>query len=393
MNRLHVNLRKAGVDSKIICENKTTNSSYVTLVPGVHRLESRVRYITSRLGLNDIHRLSSFQIKSHEAFVEADILHFHGTHSEFMNYLALASLTKNKPAVFTLHDMWCFTGHCVYSYDCIRWKTGCGNCPYLNIYPKVRRDNTRLEWKLKNWVYKKSKLSFVSLSDWMTDLAKESMISPYPIFTIPHGVDTEIYKPLDQKHSRSLLNIPTDKKVLIFLSVDLDDPRKGGDLLISALHEIPPSMKKDLLLLVLGKQGESLVESACIPTIDLGYVSSDRQKAVAYSAADLLVFPTRADAFGLVSIESQACGTPVVSFRINAIPEHVRHGITGYLAQPDDSKGLCEGIIQLLENNTLRTKMSKNCQEIALREYSIGLHIHRHIELYQQLLDNNSAQK
>jgi hypothetical protein len=89
MYRLHSSLRRAGIDSEILCQRKTTDSPHVNLIPRPHRTERIIKAFTSRLGLNDIHRISSFSIKHHEAYSRSDILHFHGTHSGFINYLAL----------------------------------------------------------------------------------------------------------------------------------------------------------------------------------------------------------------------------------------------------------------------------------------------------------------
>ena len=177
MYRLHSNLRKAGIDSKILCEIKTTTSPHVSTIQRGSRLESLLKRVTARLGLNDIHRVSSFGIKRHEAYLEADVLNFHGIHSGFINYLALPSLTKGKPAVFTLRDMWCLTGHCAISYDCERWQIGCGSCPYLDAYPPVRRDATHIEWKLKDWAYSHSSLTIVALSNWLVERAEAKSVS------------------------------------------------------------------------------------------------------------------------------------------------------------------------------------------------------------------------
>ena len=102
------------------------------------------------MGLNYLEYLGSFEIKKHPFYEKADVINLHNLHGATFNYLALAPLTHDKPAIWTLHDMWSFTGHCSYSYDCERWKLGCGNCPYPKIYPAIKKDNTNLEWKLKN---------------------------------------------------------------------------------------------------------------------------------------------------------------------------------------------------------------------------------------------------
>ena len=107
---------------------------------------------------------------------------------------------------------------------------------------------------------------------------------------------------------------------------------------------------------------------------------------MAFSAADLFIFPTRADNLPLVLQESMACATPMVSFKIGGVPDLVRHNITGYLAQPEDVEDLCNGIITILANEELRHKMSENCRAIALAEYSLELQAKRYIELYEQVL-------
>lgn len=385
---LHLALKEAGVDSKILCGRKTTNSPDIIEIPRSKRLEAQIRKVTSRLGLNDIHAVSSFGIKKNEVYLNADILHIQGIHSNFFSYLALPSLTRAKPAVFTLHDLWALTGHCAISYDCERWKIGCGRCPYPDASPPIRRDNTRLEWRLKDWVYSRSNLTIVTLSTWQTEQAKQSMLNRFQIHQIPNGIDTEAYQPLDPDQCRSVLGIPPRKKVLMFAAPNLTHFWKGGDLLLQALQGLPESLKSETILLLLGERGEVISETVDLQTLNLGYVSNDRLKAMCFSAADLFVHPTRADSLPLVLIESMACGTPMVSFKVGGVPDLVRPGITGYLAEPENAKDFCDGIIQLLEDESQRSYMSQRCRAIALKEYRLELQVQRHIDLYRQVLQN-----
>ncbi len=388
MYRLYVGLKCAGVDCKILSGFKTLDCSDSQPIPRLHKLEFQLKRITSKLGLNDIHCVSSFKLKKNKFNWDADILNFHVIHSGFFSYLAIPSLTEKKPAFFTLHDMWSFTGHCAYSYDCDRWKSGCGKCPYPDTYPAVQRDNTRLEWKLKNWVYSHSNPTIVTPSRWLTEQAKQSMLSRFPIHHIPYGIDTDAYQPLDPEQCRSLLGIPLGKRVLMFGAQSLTDPRKGGDLLMKALSSFPESLKAETVLLILGNGGEGIAQAVGMQTLNLGYVNSDRLKSIAYSAADLFIFPTRADNLPLVLQESMACGTPMVSFKIGGVPDLVRPGITGYLAQPEDAQDFCNGIVQLLEDGNLRDRMSQQCRAIALAEYPLELQARAYIELYRQALQN-----
>jgi glycosyltransferase involved in cell wall biosynthesis len=384
--RLHQGLLEQGIDSKMLVGTVKTDSDRIAVVPRKPRIENQLNRITRYVGLNYINLFSSFDIPNHKFYQDADILNLHNLHTGYFNYLAIPKLTKTKPAVFTLHDMWSFTGHCAYSYDCDRWKTGCGKCPYPKTYPEIKLDNSRLEWKLKNWVYSKSNLAIVTLSNWLTEQAKASMLNRFPIHHIPNGIDTNAYQPLDQELCKNVLGIPKNKRVLLFGAESLKDQRKGGDLLLKALQQLPQSLKSETILLTFGNGSESITSELGMQTINLGYVSSDRLKSIAYSAADLFIFPTRADNLPLVLQESMACGTPMISFNVGGVPDLVRHGVTGYLAEAENSHDFAKGIIELLEDNDKRAEISRNCRQIAEIEYPIELQAKRYIEIYQQLL-------
>lgn len=386
MYRLHSNLRKAGIDSRILCEYKTVHSPYIEEKPKTTRFESILRRFTSEVGLNDIHRISSWRLPKHPLFENADILNFHGTHSGFFSYLALPAITAAKPTVFTLRDMWCLTGHCAIAFNCYRWKNGCGKCPGLHFYPPVKRDATRLEWKLKNWSYGRSKLTIVALSQWLVEQARQSMLNRFEIHHIPNGVDSAAYVPLDPLKCKYALGIPENKKVIIFAATNVQSPGKGGDLLLKTLESLPKNLQSEIVLLSLGTHGEQLTEALKIQSINLGFVDSVQLKTVAFSAADLFLFPSRAEAFGQVILESFACGTPVVSHNIGPLAELIRHGYTGHMAVAEDTNGMKEGIIELLEDEEKLSQMGKNCRKVAVEDYSLEVEAQRYITLYKDIL-------
>ncbi|MBD2081298.1 glycosyltransferase [Leptolyngbya sp. FACHB-17] len=390
MYRLHQGLQEQGIASQILCKMKTLESSESLEIPQSPRLERQIQRWTQRIGLNDIHRVGSFKIRDLEAYQDADVLHLHIIHSGFFNYLAIPTLTQQKPAILTLHDMWALTGHCAYSYDCTRWQTGCGRCPYPKTAPAVRYDSTHLEWKLKEWVYHHSNLAFVAPSRWMTELAQTSLFNHLPIHYIPHGLDTNLFKPLNAATCKDLLGIPANKRVLLISAADLNDRRKGMDLLIKALQHIPQSLRSEIVLLAMGGRKVGLEkELREFQILQLGYIEHEPLKAVVYSASDLFVFPTRADNSPLVLQESIACGTPTISFNVGGVPDLVRPGITGYLAAAEDAVDLSQGIASLLEDHAVRQKLSQSCRAVALEEYSLTLQAQRHIQLYQQLLGSS----
>jgi glycosyltransferase involved in cell wall biosynthesis len=392
MLRLQEGIRKAGVESRVMCVRPTQPDSVA--IPRL-RGEGWLRGLTSRLGLNELHPLGSLKIPGLTAFTQADLLHLHAIHGGFFNYLALPLVARKKPTVYTLHDMWPLTGHCVYSFDCDRWKSGCGRCPYPKAPEVIERDATWLEWRLKAWSYRRSNLTIVAPSTWIYGLARQSSLGHLPIHHIPHGLDTETYAPLDRDLCRAALGIPAGKRVILYVVRRMSGAKttahvKGVDVLVRAVKSLPASLRKEAVLLLMGHGSEAMTHDFDMAVMPLGFVTSDRLKVVAYSAADLFVFPSRAEAFGLVALESIACGTPVVSFGVGGVPDIVRPGVSGLLADPGNSKQLSTGIAQLLEDNDLRARLSEGSREIAVKEFNMDLYVNRHIALYQQVLNSVS---
>jgi glycosyltransferase involved in cell wall biosynthesis len=341
-----------------------------------------------RLGLNDVHCVGAFRIKHLPAFQEADVVNFHGIHGQFFSYLALPALTADKAAVFTVRDMWPLTGHCAVNYDCERWRTGCGNCPYPNAGPPLPkgRDGTRLEWKLKRWVYRHSRLTLVALSTRMIKQLRQSILNHLPVYHIPNGVDTEAYQPLDQAMCRAALGIPAYKKVLLFAAGHLNRKNKGAEVLLQALDGLPPVLQKDLVLLLMGEGGDVLASATDLDARPMGYVGGARLKSMLYTAADLFVLPTCGEGLPNVLLESMACGTPMVSFDVGGVPDLVRPSVTGYLAAPADVDDLRHGILMLLEDTAGRVAMGQCCRDIAVKEYDTAYEVQRYIEIYQRVL-------
>lgn len=391
--RLHQDLLAAGFSSKMLVGEAISQSNLVDQVPKTYQ-DKILRPFTELAGLNYINLISSFtSITQHPFFKEADILNFHCLHHGYFNYLAIPKISKRKPILYKLSDMWSFTGHCAYSFDCEKWKIGCGRCPYPNNYPAIRRDSTALEWKLKKYVYDNSNLSIVVPSKWLKTTAEQSLLSQYEISFIPNGIDLEAYAPIDKGIARKAIGIPDGKKAILFAAQNLQDPRKGSDLLARAFKELPKSLKNELVLVCFGTGGNIAKDLTDLTVIELGYIAGDRLKSIVYSAADVFVFPTRADIFGLVLLESMACGTPMVSFAVGGVPELVRPGITGLLAEPENPADLSAKLTELLEDSALRANLSKNCRRIAVEEYSVELQAQRYIALYKNVIANFNSSK
>ena len=390
MNRLHHGLKKNRVESKIICARKTEGFQEAVLIKRsvpIKIAERLLGKVTLNLGFNELHNFSCLGIKRLPDFKEADLVHIHGLHGGFFSYPFLPALAKQKPIVYTLHDMWSFTGHCTSSFDCERWKSGCGKCPYPENYPAIRRDNTHLEWKLKNWIYSRVDMDIVSMSKKQEDQVRQSMLSRFPLHQIKNGIDTRLYQPGDSEKHRADLGIEPNRKVIMFGATDMMRLEKGGDLLVEALKQLPPSLKSQVTLLSFGRRGEEISARADIHSVDLGYVEGDAFKASLYSAADIFVLPSRQESCPLVILESMACTTPIVSFPAGAAAEMVQPERTGYLARAENPEDLCRGMVQLLEDDELRVKMGGNCRKLIQQEFDQELHVQRYQNLYSEILN------
>jgi glycosyltransferase involved in cell wall biosynthesis len=282
--------------------------------------------------------------------------------------------------------MWSITGHCYYCLDCDKWKTGCGNCPNLSIFPSISYDNTRLEWKLKKRSYLRSNLTVVALSKWMMRRHADSILSHFPIHYIPNGVDTRFYKPLPKEKCRWVLEIPRHKKILLFGATDLKNPIKGMDLLVDALSKLPERIKKEIVFLCFGNGGNMESVPIGIETIRLGYINNERLKNIAFAAADIFLCPSRMEMHPLVILESMASGTPVVAFDTGGIPDMVRHRITGYLAEAENTADFSSGIIEMLEEDKLRQTCAMEGRNMVVNEFSAELHIERYMQLFECLI-------
>jgi len=385
MYRLHTGLRMRGVDSTVACKRRELDSPEIYELPRADRLEDFLGMFSWRMGLNDVHCVSSFKIKKSKPFLEADVVNTHGIHTNWFNYLALPGMGQRKPLIMTLHDMWALTGHCSQSYECQRWRTGCGKCPHPDVFPPIGRDGTAIEWRLKNWVYQRTPMTIVSPSKWLADLARESMLSHYAIHHIPNGVDVNVYRPMDKSQCRDQLGVPHDRLVILFAAAAFNNYAKGADLLVEALRLLPQHLKSQTTLVLLGDRSETLGDRAGVDSMSLGFIRDDAPKAVAYAAADLFVLPSRVENHSFVLLEAMACATPGVAFNIGGNPEIVRHLDTGYLADSVNAESLSEGIATLLEDGHLRERIGCKARQVICEEFSLDQHVEHYIELYEQV--------
>ncbi|MEE9285669.1 MAG: glycosyltransferase family 4 protein [Dehalococcoidia bacterium] len=389
-SRLHLGLLQAGHDSRMVVAHASRQSDRVAAVVSnaplartlAHRLVSGA---SRRLSLQNVVPWPR-AVLGHPFVRSAGIVNLHNIHGDYLPVTLLASLSRRRLVVWTLHDMWPLTGHCSYSLDCERWRTGCGACPRLEVDVPLRRDTTALHWRLKRWAYRGADLTVVAPSRWLADVARRSpLLGCFPVRHIPYGLDTDVFRPLDKAMARTLLGLPIGPPLALFVADNAADPRKGARSFVEALDRLPDDLRDEMGVILLGQNTGAVASMARVRWWDLGTVSDDRLLAAVYSAADVSVCPTLADNLPNTVLESMACGTPVVAFDAGGVADLVRPMETGCLAPAQDAGALAHGLEALLTDSSLRARLGEGCRAVARREYDLSVQAERYGALYREL--------
>jgi glycosyltransferase involved in cell wall biosynthesis len=299
----------------------------------------------------------------------------------------IEALSKfNKPIVWTLHDMWAFTGGCCYSQECDRYTKSCGNCPVLGSNKAF--DLSRWVWQRKAKAWEDLKLSIVTPSNWLAECAKSSsLFQNSDIKVIPYGLDIGIYKPSDRQTARNLLNLPQNKQLILFGAIAAtNNKRKGFHLLQPALQKLSQSGWKDKIELVVfgAEQPENPIDLG-FQVNYLGKIHEENKLALLYSSADVMIVPSIEDNLPLTAIESIACGTPVVSFDSTGFKDIVEHQKNGYRAKCFSCDDLANGIAWVIENKERHQKLCDRAREKVEQEFSLELQAGRYLSLFKEV--------
>lgn len=311
-----------------------------------------------------------------------DTIHLHNVHGNFLNIPMLFDYIKTHHirVIWTLHDCWSFTGRCPHFImtKCDKWKTGCGNCPYpKESYPQAIVDKTAKMWRLKKkWFTGIDDMTIVTPSQWLADLVKESFLKDYPVKVINNGIDLSVFKPIEsdfrQKHGLG------DKYMLLGVA-DSWGAGKGLDVFVELTKRVDPEKYQ----IVLVGTNDSVDKQLPDKIISVHRTQNQKELAEIYTAADLLVNPTREEVLGLVNIEALACGTPVVTFNSGGSPECVDE-TCGSVVACDDIDALESEIIRISEEKPFAVE---NCLRRA-RQFDQNERFKEYIELYKNKGEN-----
>jgi len=336
-----------------------------------------------------------------------DIVHAHNLHGDYFDLRVLPVISERLCFMVTLHDQWMFSGHCAHSFDCERWRSGCGRCPDLTIYPRIRRDMTAYNWRRKREIYAAMRLYLASPSNWLLSRVYESILAPAIVEArvIRNGVDLKTYLPGDKRDARRELGIPVGVKMLLFAAQGLrTNPFKDYATLESALMRLGEIRNLGELLFVgLGDNGASRriggVELRFVP-----FQSSPAAVARYYQAADMYVHAARAEVAPLAIAEAMACGTPVVASAVGGIPEQVkglrwpgaRESVAGcncyaateangLMVPAGDPRSLADALKYLLADDDLRAQLGANASRDAAQQFDQNRQVSDYLAWYRQI--------
>lgn len=321
----------------------------------------------------------AFEFAKHPQFKAADVVHYHLIHTGFFNLMALPGLTQLKPSIWTLHDPWAMTGHCVHPFDCTRWKSGCGSCPSLDSEFSMTRDNTALMWKVKQLAYSMSDFDLVVCSNWMEEMVKASpLMKKARVHRIPLGVDLDVFRPGDSLVMKQKLGVyPGNLVVGLRATTSI---YKGLPEAIECLRKL--DTKQPLTILTFNQKGLFEEFFGKYQIIDLGWLESTDEMIDAYQAADIFLMPSQGESFGMMAVEAMACGKPCVVFDGTALPETTFAPEYGISVPKGDSDALAAALKDLIENESKRISLGEKGRQLALQHYSQKVYVDRLVELY-----------
>lgn len=318
----------------------------------------------------------------HISQVKPDIIHLHNIHGYYVNYPILFRYLAQLdiPIVWTLHDCWSFTGHCVHytAVGCQKWKYECSNCPNLMDYPQSWLfDSSKSNYLLKKKYFTLLKnMTIVTVSNWLASEVRQSFLGKYPIKTIYNGLDTQKYHPIAVGKEK----YGWENKFIILGVATFWNQRKG----LNDFIELAKILSDDDQIVLIGLSKRQIRD---LPSniIGLERTESVQQLVELYSMSDLFVNFSIEETFGLTTIESMACGTPALVYNSTACPEVVNEEV-GFVIEPHNITAVKQAIEQIRQVG--KTFYSQKCQSYVKAQFSDESRYKDYLSLYYKLINN-----
>tara|TARA_Y100000590_G_scaffold388062_1_gene462105 strand:- start:1920 stop:3122 length:1203 start_codon:yes stop_codon:yes gene_type:complete len=378
-NILHKALIKLNVDSKLLNDTPVKNSEkeiifinknyLINLISKIFiYLEKILKFLyysrpkeTFTLGF------FGFDITKLEEFKDADIIHLHWLNQGFVKLKYLSK--TNKPIIWTMRDMWAFTGGPHYLMGFEKYES--------SFISKIIR-------KKKKNIYKDN-FHFVAVSEWLKNHAEKSdVLNKFKIEKIDNNIEFNKFFNLNKLESRKKLNILTQKKILLYGAQNPQSKRKGWDIFIKTLEKLD---KSKYFLLIFGNfWSQKTLDKIGIEYKSLGYINSSEKLNLVYSCSDLFVATSIQDAWPKTFAEAMSCGTPVICFKNTSISEIINHKFNGYIVDNFSSNELKQGIDWILNDDNNDTNFGINARNRA-EDFDSKKVAKKYIDLYKTILN------
>lgn len=391
--RLHKALLAEGLDSQVLVQSKSSDD-YTVIGPQTkfQKAMAKMRPTLDSIPVrrypertNTLFSPSCLPFAGIEDLINVlkpDVVHLHWIAGGMVRIEDLARISV--PIVWSLHDMWAFTGGCHYDEECAGYQKQCGACPVLGS--DKDKDLSRKVWLRKEACFARlPNMTIIGLSKWLAHCAaSSSLFKNNPVVNLPNLIDTQTFTPFEQAQARKLFNLPQEKKLILFGAMGAtSDPRKGYKQLAETLVHLPA----DYELVVFGSSEPQTPQGFKQKAHYLGQLYDDVSLRVLYSAADVMVVPSLQENLSNAIMESLACGTPVVGFSIGGNSDLIEHQKSGYLVQPFEILDLTNGINWVLQHE-YPEQLAQAARDKVLREFDSHVVVKKYISLYKSLYAN-----
>jgi glycosyltransferase involved in cell wall biosynthesis len=302
----------------------------------------------------------------------------------------IAVCAEFAPVVWTLHDMWSFTGRCAYAYDCRKFIAGCDStCPTPDEHPVLAPARIADAWDRRQRLLDECPdLVAVTPSRWLAAEARSGLWAKHRIAVIPYGVPADHFRPLDRSVARRALGLPERGPAILVAAYHLSERRKGA----TTLPQLWPHLQtRPLTLLTMG-HGDIHVPDPAVQVASLGWIDDIERQVLAYSAADVLLHPAPVDNLPNVVLEAMACGTPAVAMPIGGLPELVRPNVSGWLADTPTAPALASTMDHALRDIAQGNDLRASCRDLAEQEFAMERQAKSHFELFGGMLHTGNVE-
>lgn len=354
-------------------------------------IRSMLRNLEKELSMNSLLFPYGKALADHDLFQRADLLHYHLVHNHFLSVFDYPNLFQAKPSVWTVHDPWIITGHCVHPRECLGWMSGCHTCPQLDdaAFPMMV-DKAADMWKIKRRIYKEIDVDIVVSSRLMMDYIRRSPLTQHfsRIHTIPFGIQVEQFQRTNRAQARHRWSIHEEDFVIAFRAEA--NELKGFSYIIEMLERL----KIDSPVTILSVGGEKLPIHLAhkYRVIELGWQNDMSLLYDFYASSDVFIMPSIAESFGLMAIEAMASGCAVVVFEETVLPVITFAPECGIAVPYKSSEGLSDAVQHLIEHPEERRWRGERGKELSQQHYRYEDYVNRHISLYEEVIARKSRE-